>query len=138
MRTRTLLTSVAFLTASAAAGTASAQLLLKGSDTLELVTKDVITACGLDAAITYVGQGSGAGQSAMASGAQHVAPMSRQLNNATTCTANARQLVIGLDGIVVVAKNITHGDSTTCTDDIGGVASPLVLTGIPQKFVLCT
>src|SRR5678816_4555442 len=110
MRTRTLLTSVAFLTASAAAGTASAQLLLKGSDTLELVTKDVITACSLDAQITYVGQGSGAGQSAMAGGTQHVAPMSRQLNNAATCTANSRQLLVGLDGLSVVAKNVTHGD----------------------------
>ena len=99
MRTRTLITSAAFLAASAAAGTAFGQAQLKGSDTLFEVTKDVITACGLTANIEYIGQGSGGGQSAMAGGLQHVAPMSRQLNG-TACTASSRQLMIGLDGLI--------------------------------------
>ena len=68
MRTRTLITSAAFLAASAAAGTAFGQAQLKGSDTLFEVTKDVITACGLTANLEYIGQGSGGGQSAMAGG----------------------------------------------------------------------
>src|SRR6476661_2701050 len=113
MRTRTLITSAAFMAVSAAAGTASAQLQLKGSDTLDLVTKDVIAACpGVAAAggITYIGGGSGTGQAAMVASppTQHVAPMSRQMNNAASCTTNSRQLLIGLDGIVVVAKNANH------------------------------
>ena len=146
MRTRTLITGAAFVAVSAAAGTASAQLQLKGSDTLELVTKDVITACGLDSQITYIGQGSGAGQSAMTATTptQHVAPMSRQLNGGA-CTTPARQLMIGLDGIVIVAKNPAHGDPSTCTDDVGGgtagaggVPAPLVMTNIPTQFVVCT
>ena len=109
MRTRTLITSAAFLAASAAAGTAFGQAQLKGSDTLFEVTKDVITACGLTADLEYIGQGSGGGQSAMAGGLQHVAPMSRQLNG-TGCTTNSRQLMIGLDGLSIVTKNVTGGD----------------------------
>jgi hypothetical protein len=145
--TRTLITGAAFVAVSAAAGTASAQLQLKGSDTLELVTKDVIAACpGANGNITYIGGGSGVGQSAMtaATPTQHVAPMSRQLNG-TGCTTTARQLLIGLDGIVVVAKNPTGGNPNTCTDDVGGgtagaggVPAALVLGGIPAQFVLCT
>jgi ABC-type phosphate transport system substrate-binding protein len=126
MRTRTLITSAAFMAVSAAAGTASAQLQLKGSDTLELVTKDVIAACpGANGNIVYIGGGSGTGQAAMVASppTQHVAPMSRQMNNAASCTTNSRQLLIGLDGIVVVASNATGGDPSTCTDDIGGVSS---------------
>jgi hypothetical protein len=134
-----MITGAAFLAVSTAAGTASAQLLLKGSDTLELVTKDVITSCGLTGAIEYIGGGSGTGQAAMSAGTQHVAPMSRQLNNAQ-CTTNSRQLMIGLDGIVVVAKNEAHTDPTTgaCNDNIGDTTTPITMTGIPAQFVNCT
>lgn len=144
MRTRTLFTSAAFLAVSAVAGTASAQLQLKGSDTLELVTKDVIAACpGANGNITYIGGGSGTGQAAMVASppTQHVAPMSRQMNNAASCTTNSRQLVIGLDGIAVVAVNSTGGDPNTCTDDIGGngaAPTQLQLTGVPSQFVACS
>src|SRR6266550_70691 len=105
MRTRTLITGAAFLVVGVAgAGRANAQLNLRGSDTLDLVTTDVIAACpGAVGNIVYVGGGSGAGQAAMSGAAptQHVAPMSRQLNNAQ-CVASARQLLVGLDGIAVV------------------------------------
>jgi hypothetical protein len=135
--------SAAFMAVTAAAGTASAQLQLKGSDTLDLVTKDVIAACpGVAAAggITYIGGGSGTGQAAMVATTptQHVAPMSRGMNNAASCTTNSRQLLIGLDGIVVVASNATGGSPDVCTDDVGGVSAPLALTGIPSQFVICT
>jgi ABC-type phosphate transport system substrate-binding protein len=140
---RTLFTSAAFLAVSAAAGTASAQLQLKGSDTLELVTKDVIAACpGANGNITYIGGGSGTGEAAMTATTptQHVAPMSRALKTGTSaCTTNSRQLVIGLDGIAVVAVNSTGGDPGSCSDDIGGNGSaPLQLTGIPSQFIACS
>ena len=141
MRTRTLITGAAFLVVGVAgARSAHAQMALRGSDTLELVATDVIAACtGAAGQIVYTGGGSGAGQAAMsgASPTQHVAPMSRQLNG-SQCTTAARQLLIGLDGLSIVAKNPTGGAPATCTDDIGGVSAPLVLTGVPSQFIPCT
>ena len=61
--------------------------------------------------------------------------MSRQLDG-EQCTSNARQLLVGLDGISILAKNSSGADPATCTDDIGG--APLVLTGIPSQFIPCT
>jgi hypothetical protein len=111
---------------------ANAQLLMKGSDTLEDVAKDAIAAAGLSAAITYVGGGSGGGQGAMTSTppTQQIAPMSRQLNS-TACTtlgATIGQELIGLDGIAIVAGNQPGGDSDEqtastaddCNDNISG------------------
>jgi ABC-type phosphate transport system substrate-binding protein len=124
MRTRTLITGAAFLAAGlASVSTAFALPELRGSDTLEDVTEAVITQCQTDhglpaGSIVYVGGGSGTGQSAMAAGTQHVAPMSRQLNGAQ-CTAASRQLLVGLDGLSIVAKNSTGGNPATCTDAIG-------------------
>jgi len=131
MRTRKFLAGAAFLVGVGAAAQANAQLNLKGSDTLEDVAKDAITAAGI-ANITYVGGGSGGGQAAMTSSpaTQQIAPMSRQLNG-TACTnlgATVGQELIGLDGIAVVAANQTGGDSdgqsvaTTddCSDNITG------------------
>jgi hypothetical protein len=144
MRTRTLITGAAFLAVGyAGVSTAYALPELRGSDTLENVTEQVVAACqtalglGSPVNIVYVGGGSGAGQSAMAGAAptQHVAPMSRQLNGGQ-CTANSRQLLIGLDGLSILAKNSTGGAPAACTDDIGG--APLVLTGVPAQFVPCT
>ena len=117
----------------AGAGTASAQQALRGSDTLENLTEEVIAACpGATGNIVYTGGGSGAGQSAMSGAAptQRVAPMSRQLNGAQ-CTANSRQVLIGLDGLSILAKNSTGGNPATCTDDIGGAA--IALTGVPAS-----
>jgi hypothetical protein len=73
----------------------------------------------------------------MVAGTQHVSPMSRQLN-APACTANSRQLLLGLDGLSILARNGQHTDpgGGTCSDDVG--TGPLVLTGIPDQFVLCT
>src|SRR5688572_28104096 len=139
MRTRTLITGAALMAAAfAGVGTASAQQALRGSDTLENLTEEVIANCpGATGNIVYVGGGSGAGQSAMAGAAptQRVAPMSRQLNGAQ-CTANSRQILIALDGLSILAKNSTGGNPATCTDDIGGAA--IALTGIPATFIPCT
>ena len=110
MRTRTLITGAAFLVVGvASAGTAQAQLNLRGSDTLDLVTTDVIAACtGAAGNIVYVGGGSGTGQAAMTAGTQHVAPMSSQLSGGA-CTTNSRQLLVGLDGIAVRRSAHLHG-----------------------------
>ena len=138
MRTRKLITGAVFLAVGVVgAGTASAQAL-RGSDTLEDVTENVLAACPGAVGVTYIGGGSGAGQGAMtgAGATQHVAPMSRALNNAATCTANARQLLLGLDGLAIVTKNATHQTPAVCTDEMGG--GPLVLTGVPSQFIPCT
>ena len=106
----------------------AAPLSLQGSDTLEDVTKDVIGVCSLGTRINYVGGGSGTGQAAMVAGTQQIAPMSRELNG-TACTASASQLLVGLDGIAIVAANQLLGDSTNrtpedasddCTDSVSG------------------
>src|SRR5262245_15395697 len=112
MRTKTLITGAAFAVIGViGAGPASAQQSLRGSDTLEDVVENVLGACpGAAGLIVYVGGGSGSGQAAMQGAAptQHVAPMSRQLNG-TACTASSRQLLIGLDGLTVLARNATSG-----------------------------
>ncbi|HXU01709.1 MAG TPA: hypothetical protein VN903_11995 [Polyangia bacterium] len=133
MRTRTLITGAAFLLVAGGAGKASAQL--RGSDTLEVVTVQSLGMCPAAAPLTYAGGGSGLGQAAMAAGTQHIAPMSRQLNNAQ-CTTASRQLLLGLDGLSILAKNAQHTDPSggACADDI----SALQLTGVPNVFVLCT
>ncbi len=105
----------------AAAVGALDNLALKGSDTLEHITADVLAACpGATAAGTsYVGTGSTAGENAMSAGTQTVAPMSRFLNpTAGVCNGppsgsvgfvagaggvTAEGLVIGLDGLSIVA-----------------------------------
>ena len=93
-----------------------AALNLQGSDTLEDVTKDVINVCGLGSVINYVGGGSGTGEAAMLGGLQQIAPMSRELK-APACTPSASQLLIGLDGIAIVASNQLLGDSLNQTPD---------------------
>ena len=94
---------------------------LKGSEILGGVTRDIITSCGLGAALTYVGGGSNPAQVAMVSLAQQVAPMARELN-ATACdaTKGAQALLIGLDGIAIAGANQVAGDSfeaSPATDD---------------------
>jgi ABC-type phosphate transport system substrate-binding protein len=133
MRTRKLLAGATFFAVGLGYATqASAQLQMKGSDTLEDIAKDAVAAAGLSAVITYVGGGSTGGQAAMVASppTQQIAPMSRQLNG-TACTtlgANIGQELIGLDGISIVGANQTGGDSddqsapTTdnCNDNITG------------------
>ena len=120
---RVLVVSATFLLVSGGAAAVGAldNLALKGSDTLEHVTTDVLAACpGATAAnTTYLGTGSTAGENAMTAGTQTVAPMSRFLNptkgvcdGAPSGTAGfvsgaggstAEGLVIGLDGLSIVA-----------------------------------
>jgi hypothetical protein len=135
MRTRTLIMGAAFLIVAVGREDASAQL--RGSDTLDVVTSQAVAACPAAAPLTYSGGGSTLGQAAMAAGTQHIAPMSRQLNG-SACTTASRQLLLALDGLSVFAQNGTHTDPSggTCTDDIS--TGPIVLTGVPDQFILCT
>ncbi len=98
--------------------TASAQLLMKGSETLGDVTKSVINSCvagpispgntanlplfdptffGLAGGIRFAdGTGSGAGQVALLAGQQRIAPMTRALNGSVACPGGAN----GIQGVL--------------------------------------
>jgi hypothetical protein len=101
---------IILLSVGGVASNASAQL--RGSDTLEGITKALLTnaACN-GGGLTYLGGGSGTGEDAMRAGTQQIAPMSRPLNNnAAVCTtangnASAEGMLFGLDGMVVVADS---------------------------------
>jgi ABC-type phosphate transport system substrate-binding protein len=119
---RLTLMGAAFLTvtASAAAVQALDNVALRGSDTLEVVTNQVLNACpgakGPPGNLTYAGGGSSTGENALIAGTQTVAPMSRFLRNATGVCAKggtAEGLAIGLDGLVIAAK-------TSSADACGG------------------
>ncbi|HXI55540.1 MAG TPA: hypothetical protein VNO55_05750 [Polyangia bacterium] len=86
-------------------------IALQGSDTLEQVTKDVLAQCpgATGKGITYNGGGSTTGENAMTAPTptQTTAPMSRALGNTTAICAKgatAEGIVVGLDGIAVVAS----------------------------------
>jgi ABC-type phosphate transport system substrate-binding protein len=103
----------------------------QGSDTLFNVTGAAITAAGLTG--TYVGGGSGNGQSAMVQNTvQHIAPMSRMLNNgASLCgfaggtlgstAGEASGIVIGLDAVDVLGSAVTAA-SAACNAAGNGLA----------------
>src|SRR4051812_37509319 len=101
---------IILLSVGGVASNASAQL--RGSDTLEGITKSLLTnaACN-GGGLTYLGGGSGTGEDAMRAGTQNIAPMSRALNNNTAvCTtangnASAEGMLFGLDGMTVVADS---------------------------------
>jgi hypothetical protein len=89
-------------------------IALQGSDTLEEVTKAVLTDPTCAASLTglgisYAGGGSGTGETAMSTvpPTQMVAPMSRFFNTGAGVCAKgptAQGLVIGLDGLAMVAS----------------------------------
>lgn len=100
---------------------ASAQVTvsLKGSDTLEKVTKQLLAnpTCNPNGAIEYLGGGSGGGETAMTANQQQIAPMSRALNS---CAGAANQLEIGWDSIVLA----TTGNAV-CSGPAGDWATKL-------------
>lgn len=113
------------------AGSAAVGALdMLGSDTMNQLTKDVITNCPGAAGINYLGTGSGNGEGAMAGtavGHQVTSPMSRFLQAGNTCKVNngatAEGLVVALDGVTVAANT---ANSSGC----GGVAftKPITVT----------
>src|SRR5262249_45826529 len=119
---RLIIMGATFLMVCGSAATVGAldNIALKGSDTLEHVTGDVLAACPAATAAntSSLGTGSTAGENAMTAGSQTVAPMSRFLNptqgvcdGAPSGTPGfvagaggktAEGLVIGLDGVSIV------------------------------------
>jgi ABC-type phosphate transport system substrate-binding protein len=112
---------------------------IAGSDTLFDVTKDLIgdpaalhpadvaktpnnfsvgTPSGYNGALTYIGGGSGNGETAMEHGTQLIAPMSKMMDNGI-CAApasappTAASLVVGLDGVAVLVGSV-NGGTLTC------------------------
>ncbi len=118
------------------ASNAFAQLQLRGSDTLEDVTKDALTAANLNAQITYLGGGSGAGEAAMVGGTQVISPMSREIG-AALCKPASQQLLIGLDGLAVVAGSQTGGDSTNSTAPTTDDCSDTISGGVTLTVPTC-
>jgi len=129
---RTTIAFATFLTIGAGAVGASAlsNISFKGSDTIYEVTNNIIANCPAitNTGFVYLGTGSGAGESALNTGAQTVAPMSRFLkggsptapgcvSNANGAPATAEGLVIGLDGIAIVGAATTAG-SAACNGSV--------------------
>ncbi len=115
---------------------AFAQLQLRGSDTLEDVTKDALGVAGLTTAITYLGGGSGAGEAAMVGGTQAISPMSREIG-AALCKPASQQLLVGLDGIAVVAGSQTGNDSVSATPSTADDCSDTVSGGTTLSVASC-
>jgi ABC-type phosphate transport system substrate-binding protein len=80
---------------------------MKGSDTLEKVTKQLlaISSCNPGGAIEYLGSGSGNGETAIVAGTQQIAPMSRGLNTCGSGAGSAEMLAIGWDAIVLATAS---------------------------------
>lgn len=75
---------------------------LVGTDTLLEVTQQLIAACPGAAGLTYRGGGSGVGESAIVSGTQQIAPMSRTMIACGGSAAASDGLVFGTAAIMVV------------------------------------
>ena len=102
---------------------------MKGSDTLFDFTTSIFAACP-GVAGAYAGTGSGNGQTAMLSGAQTVAPMSRFLNNGActgaltpdggitrTSPTLEQGLVVALDSIDILGSTATFSGTACNADD---------------------
>src|SRR4051794_9884988 len=89
-----------------ATGVASAQLHLKGSDTLFDPIVAAINQSGAN--LIYDGTGSGNGETALLNGTQQIAPMSRNLRNTTIAAhpswAPQPEQVLALDAAVILQK----------------------------------
>ncbi|MEY4512210.1 MAG: hypothetical protein RLZZ450_4332, partial [Pseudomonadota bacterium] len=88
---------------------------LKGSDTLEAVTNNIIANCPTATGISYLGGGSGGGENAMAAvpPTQQIAPMSRKITCARAGANPAAQgKILGYDGIAIL--------TTSCSGEAAG------------------
>jgi hypothetical protein len=95
-----------------------------GSDTMNLLTKDVINNCPAVAGINYLGTGSGNGEGAMTRNAQGAAPMSRFLQAPAACTIIGSATSAGLDasGIAVALDGVAVAANTANSSGCGSVA----------------
>ncbi|HKY39211.1 MAG TPA: DUF4215 domain-containing protein [Polyangiaceae bacterium] len=104
-----------FVALSVGAATAGAQVI-KGSDTLNKLTDDIVAQCPGATGIDYQGGGSTGGENLIANGTQQVAPMSRfiQPTAATVCnfpnTSTAEGINVATDKLAVLSSAL-HKDS---------------------------
>ncbi|MES1206885.1 MAG: hypothetical protein ABUS79_13190, partial [Pseudomonadota bacterium] len=124
-----------------------APLFLNGSDSLYDVVQSVLASCSSQFAdfgsysVTYEGGGSGVGASQMLAAAQQISPMARPLRGGEYCATSgtavnngaspglAESLLIGLDGVSVVA-NQTNSCSTSTANGLGSlIAFPVTSDG---------
>jgi ABC-type phosphate transport system substrate-binding protein len=122
------------------AGVATAGALdIKGSDTLEIMSKEVLAACPGTSSLVYVGGGSSSGEQALRVGAQQVAPMSRFLAASRTCAGpgagvEAEGLAHSLDGIAIVQSR-REGAPNQCDTNADGVCAEACPAGVdPAKY----
>ncbi len=133
-----------FLVVAAGTASAGAAITLRGSDTLEVMTKRIISTCSLDlSGITYGGGGSTVGETNMKNALatpqltpyQQVAPMSRFFGATSTSAGclntsvqgTAEGLEIASDGIAIVTSTAA---STQCQGTLatGGLAKNTTIT----------
>jgi ABC-type phosphate transport system substrate-binding protein len=149
---RTSIAGAAFLLVGAGAATVAGaggdvdgnNLNLNGSDTLYDVTQAVISTCNTTFSdfgankIAYLGGGSGVGAGAMGLGDQKVSPMSRALKGggsgeycavAGTSPTNASGLLVGVDGVAILANQINScsTDGTMPPNGVGQVSSAMTV-----------
>jgi len=141
MRKSVVFASFITIAASGVGASALSNISFKGADTLYEVTNDIIANCPAitNTGFQYLGLGSASGESALNTGAQTIAPMSRFIkgrgpvvcddsgcSSATGagCVSNANGsptttegLVIGMDGITFVGSALTAG-SEECNGSI--------------------
>lgn len=101
---------------------ASAQPVLRGSDTLFGVVNSAINEAQLSGAISYAGGGSGLGETGLRTGSQGIAPMSREISPAgfedlLNQGVNPIQYVLGLDGVSLYVKK---------TESVGQIDIPTI------------
>src|SRR5580698_7259702 len=123
---------------------ANSNFSFHGSDTLGPLTQELLTGtsqnsnsplCSGAVGLTYLGGGSGTGETGLVNGVQQIAPMSRFLQGSTTglCAAdstggnNAQGLVFALDGVAVVTGS-QNGGSTACNGTAGSTNSSCTAT----------
>jgi hypothetical protein len=147
---RTSLAIAALVAVGGGAATAAAATLPQflGSDTLFQVTTQAIAACPGAAGLAYLGTGSGNGETAMRTGTQAIAPMSRFLGNGICTVAggatelqSSQGIVIGLDGVSLLGSTATAGavacngaDLTDCTPEAAGLAFSGSVTTTSNHF----
>lgn len=113
MRKASLLAAIVLASSGA---TVSAQQIA-GSDTLEVISKNIIeTVCNESPALTYGGGGSSTGENAMLSGAQDFAPMSRPLKCSVSVGAGRSSCAIHVADDALAVFRSTPGAGSACTN----------------------
>jgi hypothetical protein len=126
-------------------------IALNGSDTLLDVTRQVIANCpniGTHG-ITYPGGGSGVGAGQMGAALQRIAPMSRAMKNSEYCYTSgtafnagarpglAEDLLVGLDGVAIVADQTTSCSTTSVNGFGQSTAFPVFADGVSGTPASC-